>query len=838
MRASPKADDVRTGRVGLAALATIGAALLAAAALATYEASLARAHAVRNAVPETASSALQYLPGSSQIGTLREPLMEARRAALRDGFDRDDAPIDAFDRLRSVPGHDDEARSLLAQFWGRKALLADNPLHRVLYALQARVLNDDESTRRTAASAMAALGPLREARHVAEGTIVSADARTLVMRGSGWLHVSNLETGTSFDLSDSDAGSALVDGRRMVTWGDDTARIWDLDSASAAPTSPAASFKLLAGETPLAFVGTCAVTSDGRVWREGAATGMVTVAHGRWRSGSINPDCDRVVLQGDRIAAYRRRGDTWISEPSRAPGKAPGVRGGPFGKAGEVQVEACAARAPRCVVRDSTGVRSIWDFGSSPPRRLYEGVQCEARRFSPDGTRLMCSPSQDGITLYSEDEEGGWARADVLLPALTGSFLQDDGTICGSMPWKDATATDRSDVLFFAPRECPGPPAVERTWGTIHMLPTGNGAVFTFPPTEQGASGYTEFLGFDSRGESLAAASNAWFGQRTDERLLEHDATNSAEEKGYELAGAPFDPALALGLPLADAAPPEHVSSVQIDKAFFVESPEPTVVLEIGYVRGGQSAPVAALRAVARWDVRGKHFCGAALPGAITSVAPTGDALAIDGRLYGIGACTAAGGFEPTDVTGLVAVAPGAARWIAREGDSLQLQAPQREPIAVPSAGMRGDKDGDTQVAFNPNGDRFFVRTATSLCDWVMRGDGTLDLDGCRWSTAGWASAAAWAAADKGGETVVVFDRTAEGAALRQLFGGREGGVPGESGGALACSAIPKAVDPPLAVLRQWEERLGHRFKDQAIQLQDAREMASPEIVPMDAPTR
>ncbi len=129
----------RTNRVQMAALATLGLALLVAAALGTYQASLAKAHAVRDAVPEGAPSAVQYLPGSSaQIGTLREPLMSARRSALRAGFDGEDAPIDAFDRLRSVPGHDDEARRLLAQFWDRKAMLSDDPLSRVLYALQAR----------------------------------------------------------------------------------------------------------------------------------------------------------------------------------------------------------------------------------------------------------------------------------------------------------------------------------------------------------------------------------------------------------------------------------------------------------------------------------------------------------------------------------------------------------------------------------------------------------------------------------------------------------------------------------------------------------------------------
>ena len=830
MHDSPKADAGRTHRVGLAALAAVGVALLAAAGLGTYQASLARAHAVRDVVLDGATNALQYLPGSSsQIGTVREPLMVARRAALRAGFDRDDAPIDAFDRLRSVPGHDSEARTLLAQFWERKAMLAESPVHRVLYALQARVVDDDDSRRRTAESAMAALGPLRKVRHVAEGTILSSDARTLVVRGAGWLHVVNLDTETSFDLSESEGGSALVDEGRMVTWGDETARIWDLDSVPTAAMTPAASFKLLAGETPLSFSGGCILTSDGRVGRVGDGAASVTIARGRWLAGSINPTCDRVVLRGVGIQSYRRRGKTWMADPIASHGK--GGKGIPIGRSGEVRVEACAPRAPRCVLKDSAGVRSVWDFGSSPPRRLFEGVDCEVRRFSPNGTRFMCRESQDGVTLYGEDGAGDWIRTDVELPGLSGVFLQDDGAMCGSVRPKDSTASDRSDIFFLATHECWTPPAVERAWGSIRMAAGGNGAVFTYPPTGRDASGYTKFFGFDSKGESLAAASNAWFGDRADERLLEHDATNSAGEKSYELGGVPFDPGSALG----DA---EYASSVAIDEAFFVPSAEPSLIFEIGYVRGSSLAPTPLLRAVARWDLRGKRFCGPVISGALTGVAPTGDAAVIDSRIYRIGVCMSDHGFEPTDATGVDAVGPGAAHWIARDGESLQLQGPRREPSVAPSVMPHAEKGSDVQIAFSPNGAQFLVRTAGSLCNWMIRDDGTLDLDGCRWSTGGWASGAAWAAADKSGETAAVFDRTAEGAVLREFFGSRRTDVPTETGGDLACDAIPGPHDPPLIVLRQWEERLGHRFKDQAMQLQDARAMISSEIVPTDAPAR
>ena len=793
MHPESKADAGRTSRVATTALAAVGVALLVAGVLATYEASFARARAVRDVVrasPAPASEALQYLPGAStQIGTLREPLMEARRAALRAGFDGDDAPVDAFDRLRSVPAHDEEARSLLSQFWERKAMLADDPVRRVLYALQARVVDDDDLRRRTAESAIAALGPLRSARHVVEGTVLASDARTLVVRGSGWLHVVNRETHTSFDLSDEEAGAALVDGDRMVTWGDGAARIWELAAGAMAPASPAASFKLLAGEVPLAFSGAspdeCVLTSAGRVWRPGEGAMPLSV-RGRWTAGSVNATCDRVVLLGDTvIAAARRRGKAWTVEPGRALG----------------------------------------------------GVDCDVKRFSPDGTRLVCRESQRGVMLCSEDATGTWTPTDLMLPALTGVFLQDDGTICGSIPRSGPAALDRADLAFFAPQACPAPPAAERAWGSIRMLPTGSGAVFTYPAAGKGASANTSFFGFDSKGESLAAASNAWFGERRDERLLEHDATNSAGAKGYELAGVAFDPASALGS--AD------VSSVQIDQAVFVESPEPSMLFEMSYASGSASAPGPLLRAVVRWGLREKSFCGPALPGAMTGIAPpadaTRDAVVIEGRIYRLGPCTADRGVEPvegTDATDVVAVGPGAALWISRDGESLELRGAQRERRVVPSAAQGAEKGSKTQVAFSPNGARFLVKTPGSLCDWAIRDDGTPDLEGCRWSTGGWASDAAWAAADRTGETVVVFDRTSEGAALREFFGSGETRIPADTGGDLACAALPGPRDPPLAVLQRWEERLGHAFKDQTTPSQDTREMMSPEIVPMEASPR
>jgi hypothetical protein len=815
MRASPKAED-KTRRIGIAAVATIGAALLAASVLGTYQASLARGHAARDVVSEGAPGAVQYLPGStSQIGTIREPLTAARRDALRAGFDAEDAPIDAFDRLRSA-GHDDEARSLLAQFWERKAMLVDSPLLRVLYALQARVVDDDDSRRRTAASAMAALGPLRRARHVAEGTILGADPRTLVLQGSGWIHIVNQESGASFDL-DSAGGSALVDGNQMLTWSDGVAGIWDLDSL---PRTPRASFKLLPDETPLSFSGAssggCVVTSNGRVWRATDGAAPTSVARRRWFAGSINETCDRLLLRGDGIAAYRRRGSVWTSESTKVAGAAPT---GPRGD----RVEACAAQAPRCVLRDAAGAGEVWDFASSRPRRLYAGIGCEAQRFSPDGTRLMCRASQDGVTLYGEDEAGSWTRTDVVLPAMSSTFVQDDGTICGSAHWRDPASIDRSDVLLLAPKPCWAPPAVERAWTSIRMLPTGSGAVFTYRGEGPSAPGYTELYGFDSGGESLEAASNAWFGERADQRLLEYDTTHSGGERSYELGGMPFDAASALG----DDGP---VFSVRIDEAFFVESPMPSLIFELGYMSGSPSAPGPSLQKVARWDLGGKHFCGPPVPGAIGGVAPTGDAVVIDGRIEKVTACSPDRGFEPTGVTGVVAVGPGAARWIVRDGDSLKLHSAQGEAPISPSP------EKGTQIVFSPNGDRFLVKTARSLCNWLIREDGTTDLDGCRWSTAGWASDAAWAAADKNGETVAVFDRTADGAALRQFFGSHDAEAPAARGGDLACDALPAPSDPPLTVLRRWEERLGHRFRDQPSTAQDAREMGPSEVIPADTP--
>ena len=128
--------------------------------------------------------------------------------------------------------------------------------------------------------------------------------------------------------------------------------------------------------------------------------------------------------------------------------------------------------------------------------------------------------------------------------------------------------------------------------------------------------------------------------------------------------------------------------------------------------------------------------------------------MAIDGRIYKVGLCASDHGFEPGSETDVLAVGPGATRWISAEGDTLELHGPESVVTDVPSAG----KGSERQVAFSPNGDQFLVQTAQGLCNWVLRDSWTLDLDGCRWSTGGWASEATWAATDKSGGTVVVFD--------------------------------------------------------------------------------
>ena len=363
MRHSAKADE-RTNRVQIAALAALGLALLIAAALGTYQASLTKAHAARDVVPEGTPSAVQYLPGASaQIGTLRQPLMVARRAALRAGFDREDAPIDAFDRLRSVPGHDDEARSLLAQFWDRKATVAENPVHRVLYALQARVVDDDDSRRRTAESAIAALGPLRKVRRVGEGTILSCDPRTVVLRGPSGLRVWNQDTETSFDVPGSGGGSALAGADRTVTWSGGTARIWDLDAEA---TAPIAALNLRAGEVPLALSGNCVLTSGGRVWHVGDGVAQVGDARARWLAGSINPTCDRMLLVSKGLASYRRHGKTWTGGPIKVPGQGwPGPR---------LRGAGADVRGARCVgCRRRVGLRVVAAAATLRGRRLRTG---------------------------------------------------------------------------------------------------------------------------------------------------------------------------------------------------------------------------------------------------------------------------------------------------------------------------------------------------------------------------------------------------------------------------------------------------------------------------------
>ncbi len=303
----------------------------------------------------------------------------------------------------------------------------------------------------------------------------------------------------------------------------------------------------------------------------------------------------------------------------------------------------------------------------------------------------MCREAEDGVTTYGEDDAGNWTRTGVMLPGLSSILFRDDDTICGISAQKTPTIVDRSDVLFFEAKPCWAPPAVAGGWEKIRMFPAGTGAIFTYPPTGRSASGNTEFFGFDAKGESLADASNAWFGDRTDERLLEHDTTNSAGERSYDLAGVPFDPALAFGE--GGSAP------VQIDQAFFVDSPEASLIIEVSYQAG---SPATRSSAVARWSVRGKRFCGSPVAGRITSIAPTGDAVAIDGRIYKVGLCASDHGFEPGDVTDALAVGPGATRWISAEGDTLKLHGPDSAVTDFPSAEKGSERADRVQPERRP----------------------------------------------------------------------------------------------------------------------------------------
>ena len=787
MRDSPKADTERTSRAGIAALAAISVALLAAGAVATYQASLARAHAVREVVPsspERPPDALQYLPGSSsQIGTIPEPLMAARRAALRAGFDGDDAPIDAFDRLQSVSGHEEEARTLLAQFWERKAMLADSPVRRVLYALQARVVDDDESRRREVASAIAALGPLRRARHVAEGTILWSDARTLVLRGSGWLHVLNLDTETSFDLAQSDAASALVDAHLMVTWGDAMARVWRLD---AAPTAPAASFRLLASEVPLSFSGGCVLTSAGRVWREAAGAEQVADAHRRWVAGSINADLRSRRPEGPR--------DRSVSTPRQDldGGALPGP-----GQAAQGPFRRQVRRDPR---RGLRGPGAAVRAAGRGRRRLRVGPRVIATAAALRRRALRRKTFQPGRDAAHVPRVAGQG------PALSRGRGRDvDSNRDGAARSHRRLLPGRRHHLRLAPLEGHGRdrPLRRSVPRGASVLGARRGRARMGLDPDACRPGPARSSPTPRRGRANRGTPNSSGSTRRENRSPQRRTRGSANGRtrgcsnttprtrpGRGATSSPAPPSI----PPWRSATRGNASSVQIDQAFFVESPR-----AIADRRDRLRATLAVARSAAP-GCRALGSPGEALlrPGAARrDHRPRADRRRGGDRRPHVQdrqPARPAAAFEPTGVTGVVAVGPGAVRWISRERESLLLQGTQREPSVVP----RAENGVEAQIAFNREGDRFFVRTARSLCNWMIREDGALDLDGCRWSTGGWASDAAWAAADKTGETVVVFDRTAEGAALREFFGSREADVPPAASGDLACDAPPRPSEAPL----------------------------------------
>ena len=249
-----------------------------------------------------------------------------------------------------------------------------------------------------------------------------------------------------------------------------------------------------------------------------------------------------------------------------------------------------------------------------------------------------------------------WTRTGRDAARADRHFLQDDDTICGIARAGSPDAIDRSDVLFLRSEaragRRPRSSAPGDRSGCCRRAPAPSSRIHR---RGRGASGHVSSSA-SMRRESLSrrprtrgsangptsGCSNTTRRTRPERRATTSPASPSTPPRDLRRAGLISGP----------------------DRAGILRRVAGAVADPRGQLRGGFASDAVA-SAVARWSVRGKHFCGPRDSRTDHGIAPTGDAVAIDGRIYRVGLCTSDHGFEPGRETDVAAVGPGAARWIS-----------------------------------------------------------------------------------------------------------------------------------------------------------------------------
>ena len=282
----------------------------------------------------------------------------------------------------------------------------------------------------------------------------------------------------------------------------------------------------------------------------------------------------------------------------------------------------------------------------------------------------MCRESQDGVTVYSEDAAGDWTRTDVMLP-----------------PLERRVPPGRRHDLRLGAAIRPGPSTSLSRGATVLGARRGRTRMGVHPDDAERRRRRLQRTRPRDRARRATRSSSVSTQRENHSQPRRMRGSESGRTRGCSNTTQRTPPARrATNSPASPSIRPWRSATGRTSSRSRSTRPSSSSL---------RSRPSSSISAT--WRRRIGARCGSAASRAGTSggstsadrrfpvrspsIAPAGDAVVIDGRIYKVGVCASDHGFEPTDVTGVVAVGPGATRWISRDGDALQLQRPQRSPV-------------------------------------------------------------------------------------------------------------------------------------------------------------
>lgn len=389
---------------------------------------------------------------------------EARVLALSEQIERaeQDVPTVPYEQLRILPGQQERADELMAQYWQRHALVAEQTGRRdevALLWLKSRVYHD--SPERQLATRMALEAPIWGLAAIfrhddsVKSASFSADGRRVVTASRDkTARVWDLTTGKAVCgplQHDAPVTSAVfsADGTKVVTTSEDkTAKIWNATTGTALG-------KLLLHEDS---VWSATFSADGRriitssrgargarVWdaATGEAVGEPLPQMTRGWSAAFSANGRRVVAATDETTAQ-----IWDAVTSK-------VAGDPMRHAGYIWDAEFSADGSRLVTASVDKTARIWDTttGRAVGKALRHADIVRIAAFSPDGRRIATAEG-DTVRMWdaSTCEVIGALRHDYGVRSL--AFSTDGQRVVTTSYntariWDTATGKDASESLYF-----------------------------------------------------------------------------------------------------------------------------------------------------------------------------------------------------------------------------------------------------------------------------------------------------------------------------------------------------------------------------------------------------